>query len=91
VRRATLLAIIIGLGLVAALLIRPAAAASDAAPAAHTHTHTVVVGDGQSLWSIAADAAGDDDPRDVIVEISEMNGLSGSVVHPGQRLEVPAR
>lgn len=46
---------------------------------------------GDSLWSIAVDLASDDDPRAVIGAISELNDLSGSVIHPGDVLLVPAR
>lgn len=93
VRRLALLAVIVALGLGLALAVRPAAfAGAGAAPSGSSaHTHSVVVGEGQTLWSIAVQNAGGEDPRDVIVEIRDLNGIEGSVVHPGQRLEVPAR
>lgn len=93
VRRAVLVLVIAALALVAALLIRPAATAATAGTDVpeQTHTRTVSVVPGQSLWSIATEVSGGADTRDVIVEITELNNLSGGVVHPGQQLIVPAR
>ena len=51
---------------------------------------TVVVGAGDSLWGIAESIAPSEDPRDVILEIMRLNGLSDAVVQPGQRLALPA-
>lgn len=50
---------------------------------------TVVVGAGDSLWSIAERIAPSEDPRDVILEIMRLNGLGDAVVQPGQRLALP--
>jgi nucleoid-associated protein YgaU len=50
---------------------------------------SVVVQPGDTLWSIAADAAGTDDVREVVDRIQELNGLQGSVLMPGQVLELP--
>ena len=49
----------------------------------------VTVLPGQSLWSVAEAADPDADPRVVIPEIVEQNGLSGIVVYPGEQLLVP--
>lgn len=49
----------------------------------------VVVGPGETLWDIAAAAAGPEDTREVMTQIVEMNALSTSVLQPGQRLAVP--
>jgi len=47
-----------------------------------------VVRPGDTLWTIAAtNYAGD--PRAGIWEIRERNGLSGSLIQPGQRLVLP--
>jgi LysM repeat protein len=47
-----------------------------------------VVRAGDTLWTIAAaNYAGD--PRAGIWEIRERNGLSGSLIQPGQRLVLP--
>jgi nucleoid-associated protein YgaU len=57
----------------------------DQAPVA---THRVVTGD--TLWDIAADHTGDgDDVRKTVFVIREHNGLGGSVIVPGQVLEIP--
>ena len=50
---------------------------------------TVVVGAGDSLWSIAEDAAPRADPRDVVDAIVRLNALDGATVSAGQRLAVP--
>jgi hypothetical protein len=49
----------------------------------------VVVGPGQSLWSVAESADPDQDPRIVIQQIITINALAGDVVYAGQRLWVP--
>ena len=49
----------------------------------------VTVHPGQSLWSVAETADPGADPRAVIQQIVELNGLSGDVVFAGQRLWVP--
>lgn len=50
--------------------------------------HLVVSGD--TLWDIAAayTTAGED-VRHVVADIREANGLEGSVIYPGQVLQVP--
>lgn len=66
------------------------AALASLDPAAPAGTfETVTVSSGDSLWSIAEEIAPDADPRDVVAEISRLNGLSGSVVSAGQRLAIP--
>ena len=51
----------------------------------------VTVHPGQTLWEIAATAAAPgEDVRDVIIEISELSGLTSSTVYVGQELTVPA-
>jgi len=50
---------------------------------------SVVVQPGDTLWSIAADAAGTDDVREVVDRIQALNGLHDSVLIPGQVLELP--
>ncbi len=67
----------------------PSAAADDEGAAAGTVT--VVVTEGESLWSVIGDRSYDRDPRAVIDEVHTLNGMESSVVHPGQRLILPAR
>jgi hypothetical protein len=49
----------------------------------------VTVLPGDTLWSIAAQAAPDRDPRAVIEEIRRLNQVSGDVVRVGEVLRVP--
>jgi len=49
----------------------------------------VVVGPGESLWSIAVRADPDADPRAVIQQIIDDNALSGTAIRAGQVLWVP--
>ncbi|MDP1720092.1 MAG: LysM peptidoglycan-binding domain-containing protein [Candidatus Nanopelagicaceae bacterium] len=51
---------------------------------------TVVVAPGESLWSIATDAAGSGDLRAMVDEIMSANSLSTPDVAAGQVLRVPA-
>lgn len=67
----------------------PSAAADDEGAA--VGTVTVVVAEGESLWSVIGDRTYDRDPRVVIDEVHTLNGMDSSVVHPGQRLVLPAR
>lgn len=69
-------------GIVAGLLLRPAAPASG---------ESLVVGSGDTLWSIAAVAAAPgEDVRTVVAEIVALNGLSSETIHAGQSLILPA-
>jgi len=51
----------------------------------------VTVHEGDSLWAIAQRTAPGRDPRAVVDEIRELNGLSSSLIQPGQSLTVPAQ
>lgn len=51
----------------------------------------VVVGEGESLWAVAAGLGLERDTRDVVSDIVDINHLSSPVVHPGQTLDVPQR
>ena len=57
--------------------------------AARQNLVRVVVGPGQSLWSVAESADPDQDTRAVIHQIVDLNALSGDVVFAGQQLWVP--
>ena len=61
----------------------PAAAAVPAAPQQLTVQH------GESLWTLAQRIAPDDDPRDVVAQLRQINDLSSSSVRPGQQLLLP--
>ncbi|BBH16871.1 hypothetical protein Back2_11580 [Nocardioides baekrokdamisoli] len=53
-------------------------------------THTVMVKPGDSLWNVAARAAGDGDVTAMEDRIMKLNGLSSDSVQAGQVLRVPA-
>jgi hypothetical protein len=65
-----------------------AKATSEPVPGAGTEITTVLPG--QSLWEIAVAADPQRDPRDVIDDIVELNGLDSSVLVAGRHLEIPA-
>jgi hypothetical protein len=52
-------------------------------------TRTVLVGEGDTLWAIAAEVGGDGDIREVVHEIEELNSLSGPELIVGQEIAVP--
>lgn len=53
-------------------------------------TRTVVVGDGDTLWGIAAEAAEPGEVREMIHYIRELNALPSASLMRGQELAVPA-
>jgi hypothetical protein len=50
---------------------------------------TVVVGPGDTLWSVASSIAGDRDVRAVVDDIQRLNRLDGTQLVPGQVLQLP--
>ncbi|MCZ2403718.1 LysM peptidoglycan-binding domain-containing protein [Paenarthrobacter sp. Z7-10] len=68
----------------------PARAATLGSEPAGAAASKVTVLQGQTLWSIASSADPSRDPRDVVSDIVELNGLRTSVVQPGQQLFVPS-
>ena len=50
----------------------------------------VTVAAGQSLWQLAGELAPQADPREVIDEVVQLNGLGSSDVYAGQQLAIPA-
>ncbi len=69
------------------LLLASAVQASGSAPA----TSEYRVESGDTLWAIALEVGERDaDVRRTVFDIRRLNGLSGSVIHPGQVLLVPA-
>ena len=60
-----------------------------AAPTAQPAEHVVTVERGDSLWTLARRVAPDNDPRDVVAQIRDLNDLSGAVLVPGQQLVLP--
>lgn len=60
-------------------------------PASSTGVRSVTVQQGDTLWSIATDAAGEGDPRGVVDQIRALNGLGDGPLVEGMQLQVPAR
>jgi hypothetical protein len=52
-------------------------------------TETVMVGTGDTLWGIAAEAADGGDVREMVERIKRLNALDSGMVTAGQRLRVP--
>lgn len=75
-------AVVIGAGQVAD-------ASSDRGPIAEGEHSSLVVQSGQTLWGIALEVAPGHDPRLVISQIRDLNGLGTRLIVPGQTLIVP--
>lgn len=65
------------------------AAAGDVVPS-HAGLPWVVVEQGDTLWTIADAVSAGDDADAVVGEIVRLNGLSSSLIRPGERLYIPA-
>ena len=52
-------------------------------------TEAVMVGEGDTLWAIAADLAPDGEVRDMVQTIKEINALDSAMLVAGQTLYVP--
>ena len=61
-----------------------------AAPSAEPAPHVVTVETGDNLWTLARRVAPDDDPRDVVAQIRDLNDLTSAGLVPGQQLVLPA-
>jgi hypothetical protein len=64
------------------------AAGESSAPAAPRVEQTTVM-PGDTLWSVARRIAPDNDPREVVAQIRELNKLAGSDLKVGQQLLLP--
>ena len=84
---AAVAALVLVLLLVGGLLGAQGAAADDVAAVPGS---TVVVKPGESLWSIAVEAAPGADPRETVALIRQLNGLGSEPVLAGQQLVLPA-
>lgn len=55
-------------------------------------TETIQVGQGDTLWAIASDVAaqtGQDDVREVMAQIQELNSMESGMLIAGQELRIP--
>jgi Tfp pilus assembly protein FimV len=74
--------------LAAGIVIASGSVATDQ-PGTPEPTRVVMVGSGDTLWDIAADAAPDGDVRAMIDRIERLNALDTGMVSAGQKLLVP--
>jgi len=77
--------VIAGIG-VSVLAGGSALASGDSDPVAF---ETVTVLPGDTLWSIAAEAAPASDPRDVIDDIKRLNNLTSGMIQVGTSIAIP--
>jgi len=78
--------LVVVMGAVVAFGSRSAATSEVGTP---VQSRTVEVGQGDTLWSIAADVAGPGEVRETVHRIEELNALSGPGLSVGQEIAVP--
>lgn len=78
----------VSLPVLAASILLASPGAQAGSEAGEPEVYTVLAG--ESLWDIAEAIAPNEDPRAVIDQIRNSNGLSGAEVFPGDRLVLPA-
>jgi hypothetical protein len=61
----------------------------DVSPGIPVQTAVTRVGGGETLWDVARRVAPQADQGAVVHRIRELNGIVGSAIEPGQRLQVP--
>jgi LysM repeat protein len=80
----------VALATLGALIAIPTLSSMRLYAAAPEHFQTVVVQRGDSLWSLAADHAGQAGGIEEAVDaIISANHLASAVIQPGQRLKIP--
>jgi hypothetical protein len=82
-----LLTAVLAAGALAVFLLFLVVAGGD--PTVPSGITVVEVWQGESLWELASRVAPESPPQEVVNRIRELNGMSGSFVHPGQPLLVP--
>jgi len=85
----TLVVLSLAIVMVATFAFSAGAGSSDSMAATPDSFVTVVVGPGESLWSLAGRMAGDGDARSLIEEIMIVNSLATPDVQAGQSLRIP--
>ncbi len=92
-RRGRVVVVLVFLSLLLASLLALGgySAASDASDARGEAqpTRTVVVGEGDTLWGIAAEVAVPGEVRTMVHDLQELNALPGPELVEGQRIAVP--
>jgi hypothetical protein len=89
-RRGRLVVVALSLLVILAVGIFLAAGAVGTAESGNPEpTETVMVGTGETLWGIAAEAADGGDVREMVERIKRLNALDTGMVTAGQRLRVP--
>jgi hypothetical protein len=85
----TLVVLSLAVVMVATFAFSAGAGSSDSMASTPDSYVTVVVGPGESLWSLAGRMAGDGDARSLIEEIMIVNSLATPDVQAGQSLRIP--
>jgi hypothetical protein len=85
----TLVILSLAIVMVATFAFSAGAGNTDSMAATPDSFVTVVVGPGESLWSLAGRMAGDGDARSLIEEIMIVNSLATPDVQAGQSLRIP--
>lgn len=85
----TLVILSLAIVMVATFAFSAGAGSTDSMAATPDSFVTVVVGPGESLWSLAGRMAGDRDARSLIEEIMIVNSLATPDVQAGQSLRIP--
>ena len=92
-RRGRVVVLLLGLAIALAVgVFLGAGSVATEQPGTPTPTRIVMVGSGDTLWDIAADAAdatGSGDVREMVTRIERLNALESGMVLAGQRLRVP--
>jgi hypothetical protein len=85
----TLVVLSLAIVMVATFAFSAGAGSTDSMATTPDSFVTVVVGPGESLWSLAGRMAGDGDARSLIEEIMIVNSLATPDVQAGQSLRIP--
>ena len=89
-RRGRVVVVVLFLAVLLAVLTAFGAhSAATREPGAPLHTRTVVVGQGDTLWDIAATVAKPGQVRETVHEIEELNAMTGPDLTVGQKVAVP--
>lgn len=89
-RRGQVVAVLLFLGLLlAGLTVYGSHSAATGGAGTPVPTRTVEVGEGDTLWGIAAATAEPGQVRETVHQIRELNALSGAGLQVGQQIAVP--